>query len=279
MTGEKKIVGLWRNSEASQGADETASADAAAPDSLPPAEPPASEDAPAERGWLDRSALVDDESEEAPASVWRERLPLLLVAAGLIWTGFALGAATSWFRRAPALSEWPALVATVAMPLSLLLLLWMVALRSSRSEQARFARVAAALRDENQALGQSMHSLSLHLADAQKQLAEQAKIVQQLGLDAVARLHESSDKLASNASVIANANDQLARSGDVAMQRMDGLLAGLPRIDDVAQRLAVNFREAGLVAHQQGASLEAKLAALAEEAAKAAQTGEASAAS
>src|SRR3546814_7391556 len=50
---------------------------------------------------------------------------------------------------------------------------------------------------------------------------------------------------------------------------MDGLLAGLPRIDDVAQRLAVNFREAGLVAHQQGANLEARLAALGEEAAKA----------
>ena len=165
------------------------------------------------------------------------------------------------------------------MPLTLLAVLWMALLRSSRSEQARFARVAAALRNENMMLGQSMHSLGLHLADAQKQLAEQAKIVQQLGLDTVARLHDSSDRLASNASVIANAHDQLARSGDVAMQRMDGLLAGLPRIDDVAQRLAVNFREAGLVAHQQGANLEARLAALGEEAAKVAQTGEASAAS
>src|SRR3546814_3931935 len=118
-----------------------------------------------------------------------------------------------------------------------------------------------------------MHALGRRLADARKQLGEQAKLVQQLGLDTVSRLTESSDKLASNASVIANAHDQLARSGDVAMQRMDGLLAGLPRIDDVAQRLAVNFREAGLVAHQQGANLEAQLAALGEEAAKAAQTG------
>ena len=279
MTGEKKIVGLWRNSAATQDADETAPAETAAPESAPLAESPAAEDAPAERGWLDRSALIEAEAEDAPASPWRDRLPALLTLAALAWTGFALGAATSWFSRAPALAEWPALVATIAMPLALLLLLWMGALRSSRSEQARFARVAAALRDENQALGQSMHSLSLHLADAQKQLADQARIVQQLGLDAVARLQESSDKLATNASVIANANDQLARSGDVAMQRMDGLLAGLPRIDDVAQRLAVNFREAGLVAHQQGASLEATLAALAEEAAKAAQTGEASASS
>jgi len=157
-----------------------------------------------------------------------------------------------------------------------LALLWMLWLRSSRSEQARFARVAAALRAENLALGQSMHALGLHLADAQKQLGEQARIVQQLGLDTVMRLGESSDKLAGNASVIANAHDQLARSGDVALQRMDGLLAGLPRIDDVAQRLAVNFREAGLVAHQQGASLEAKLAALGEEAARTAQAGQAS---
>src|SRR3546814_5436677 len=115
------------------------------------------------------------------------------------------------------------------MPLTLLAVLWMVLLRSGRSEQARFARVAAALREENMSLNQSMHALGLRLADARKQLGEQAKLVQQLGLDTVSRLTESSDKLASNAPVIANAHDQLARSGDVALQRMDGLLAGLPR--------------------------------------------------
>ena len=205
--------------------------------------------------------------------------PALLILLGIGWTGFALAVATDGFARSPALADAPTLVATIAMPLTLLAVLWMALLRSGRSEQARFARVATALREENLALNQSMHSLGLHLADAQKQLGEQAKIVQQLGLDTVMRLNESSDKLASNASVIANAHDQLARSGDVALQRMDGLLAGLPRIDDVAQRLAVNFREAGLVAHQQGASLEAKLAELGEAAAKTAQTGETATAS
>ena len=243
-------------------------------------------EAPPERDWLDMSSLHDAEEsiadEEAPpeSSPWRDRAaPALLILLALGWTGFALAVATDGFVRSPALAEWPTLLATIAMPLTLFAVLWMVLLRSGRSEQTRFARVAAALRAENMALNQSMHSLGLHLADAQKQLGDQAKIVQQLGLDAVIRLNESSDKLASNASVIANAHDQLARSGDVAMQRMDGLLAGLPRIDDVAQRLAVNFREAGLVAHQQGANLEARLAALGEEAAKAAQTGEASTAS
>ncbi len=279
MTGDKKIVGLWRDSATIQDADTAAPAEAAPPETARTPETAA----PAERDWLDMSSLTDAPDSDGIAddsvtpSAWRDRVaPALLILLGIGWTAFAIAVATNGLTRGPALNDWPALIATIAMPLTLLAVLWMALLRSSRSEQARFARVASALRDENAALNQSMHSLGLHLADAQKQLGEQAKIVQQLGLDTVARLGESSDKLASNASVIANAHDQLARSGDVALQRMDGLLAGLPRIDDVAQRLAVNFREAGLVAHQQGASLEAKLAALGEEAAKAAQTGEAS---
>lgn len=271
MTGEKKIVGLWRDSAANQDADSAAPVEADAPEA----------EIASDRDWLDRTALdhTDNTPAEyaAPSAWWRDRgVPALLFILALAWTAFALGGVTRGFTLRPALADWPAHIATIAMPLTLLALVWMLWLRSSRSEQARFERVAAALRAENLALNQSMHSLGLHLADAQKQLGEQARIVQQLGLDTVVRLGESSDKLASNASVIANAHDQLARSGDVALQRMDGLLAGLPRIDDVAQRLAVNFREAGLVAHQQGANLEARLAALGEEAARAAQAGQAS---
>lgn len=234
-----------------------------------------------ERGWLDMTPLMEDDAPVEVAarhSTWRDRLaPTFLILLGASWAIFAAAVATDRFARLPTLTEWPGLITTMAMPLTLLMLIWMAVLRSSRSEQARFARVTAAMRDENAALNQSMHTLGLHLADSQLRLTEQATIVQQLGLDAVAHLTESSGKLAANASVIANAHDQLARSGDVAMQRMDGLLAGLPRIDDVAQRLAGNFRDAGLVAHQQGASLEAQLAALGEEAVKAAQTGDAAA--
>ena len=278
MTGDKKIVGLWRDSAKIQETDSAAAPEAAPVETARAAEVEASLD----RDWLDMSPLndADDTDDASQPSAWRDRIaPALLILLGVGWTGFTLAIATDRFARSPALSDWPTLIATIAMPLTLLAVLWMVLLRSSRSEQARFARVASALREENLALNQSMHSLGLHLADAQKQLGEQARIVQQLGLDTVMRLGESSDKLASNASVIANAHDQLARSGDVALQRMDGLLAGLPRIDDVAQRLAVNFREAGLVAHQQGASLEAKLAELGDAAAKTAQTGETATAS
>lgn len=277
MTGDKKIVGLWRNSEANHQSEDQVQAKAAAPETPSATDVDAAED----RDWLDMSALAkDDDDIVTDATIaypprWIDRMaPSALILLGLGWTVFALLIATRGFLHVPPMAEWPMLVATIAVPLTLLVTLWMAGVRSGRAEQARFSRVANALREENASLAHSMRILSENLAEAQRQLADQARTVQQLGVDTVLRLNESSDKLATNASVIANAHDQLARSGDVAMQRMDGLLAGLPRIDDVAQRLAVNFREAGLVAHQQGASLEAKLAALADEAAKAAQAGE-----
>lgn len=277
MTGDKKIVGLWRDSAANPETEAaTAQHAPTATDALAGEDP-----ARTERDWLNVTVSSDDADspvvDDTPTGGRARFAAALLLLTALGWTGFVLFSATDSLSRAPTPAEWSALVAAIAAPLTLLALLWMLLLRSGRSEQARFARVAAALRQENAALHQSMQALTASLADAQRLLAEQARTVQQLGIDAVLRLNESSDKLATNASVIANAHDQLARSGDVALQRMDGLLAGLPRIDDVAQRLAVNFREAGLVAHQQGASLEAKLAALAEEAARAAEAGATSA--
>ena len=174
MTGDKKIVGLWRDSAKIQEADSAAQADTAPPETVPAPEAAA----PVEREWLDMSVLdadgdlgdsADDTAQQA--SAWRDRVaPALLVLLAIGWTGFTLAVATDNFARTPVFASLPTLIATIAMPLTLLAVLWMVLLRSGRSEQARFARVAAALREENLALNQSMHSLGLHLADAQKQM-------------------------------------------------------------------------------------------------------------
>ena len=110
MTGEKKIVGLWRDAAAkpeSNGADEAAPADVAAPESAP--QPEAAE--PVERDWLDMSALAETEDSDMPgeaeaSSAFRDRIaPVLLILLALGWTIFALAAATGGFARAPALAD------------------------------------------------------------------------------------------------------------------------------------------------------------------------------
>lgn len=197
--------------------------------------------------------------------------PAVAALAAISWCAFTYYAASDGFAAAPALSDWPLLIAAMAAPMALGLMLWLIISQSSPAAQTRFLRAAADLRAENAALNQSMASLSRHLADARQQLSEQAHLVQQLGLDAVLRMNDSSGKLADHAAQIANASKTLSGSADGAFQRMDGLLSGLPRVDDVAQRLAQNFREAGLAAHQHGAQLEAQIASLGDSSDKAAR--------
>src|SRR3546814_4182383 len=86
MTGDKKIVGLWRDSAANQEADNEAPADATGPETL--AAPEAA--APAERDWLDMSSLNAAEAAEDVADAASRDRPfaalLVLLQAG--WRGY-----------------------------------------------------------------------------------------------------------------------------------------------------------------------------------------------
>src|SRR3546814_18489080 len=124
------------------------------------------------------SALAEsDQADEAPADTpWRDRTgPTLLGLLATGWTLFAALAATDGFAHIPALADWPALIATIAMPLTLLAVLWMAWLRSGRSEKARFERVAAALRTENATPGEARRSLGPHLARGPLHLSDKAR--------------------------------------------------------------------------------------------------------
>src|SRR3546814_17314566 len=76
-----------------------------------------------EREWLDMASLDEsdtagavDETPAVPAP--RDRMaPALLILLAIGWTGSALFVATDGFPPAPALSAWPALLATIALPL------------------------------------------------------------------------------------------------------------------------------------------------------------------
>ena len=268
MAGEKKIVGLWQ----SRTTEDVSAAAVAAPVAVEAeSAPDAPDSATAERGWLDPlPAAADDviaDSADKDASGGSDRVyAALLILLGLGWTAFLGWTASDGGIRAPVTSELPMLVLSLAGPLTILLLLWIMRLLSGRVRTKQFARVAAALRAENVALQQSVAALAEQLESARTAMRDQGQNLQQHGLDAAKRMQDSSSKLSASVDRIVAANASLAQSGETAMQRMDGLLAGLPRVDDVAQRLTENFARAGLEAHQHGANLEAQLALLTERA-------------
>lgn len=288
MTGEKKIVGLWNSQNSAPKDDDLPQQAAQSAGSQPDtADKPLHAECAATAGNMMEPAFVASQKSESlnPSDTSEledphsqpdkiARIGWVFAGATTIWAGFSLFVGSDAFSRLPTAAEWLSLITAITAPAAMLLILWYVLRHNGDAEQRRFGRLASALRAENAALNQSLTSMNSHLADAHRQLREQVHLVQQLGFDAALRLNESSDKLGVRINHVTEASTQLQVNTDNALQRMDGLLSGLPRIDDVATRLASNFREAGLVAHQQGAQLEAHLASLGEEAARAAYRAE-----
>lgn len=277
MTGEKKIVGLWGNQNpSSENGDQLGAADQ-------PARPVTGHASFTEAASeaTEAAALVASAASE---EIWPEDSAQFADNSGkigwgfgglaLLWAGYSLYASTNGFTTSLSAQDRLMLAVAITAPAAMLLLLWHILRHNGSAEQRRFHRLSASLREENAALTQSLMRMNDQLSEAQRQLREQVHLVQKLGFDAAIRLNESSDILASRVQNVTEVSTILERNADSAMLRMEGLLNGLPRIDDVATRLASNFREAGLVAHQQGAQLEAHLASLDQEAASAAQSAQ-----
>lgn len=276
MSGQKKIVGLWRDRTGTEDLPSEPAVTSSAETNEILDETSGSAPAAPERGWLD--PLPEAEATQAveiaedtllaptPAGGSGRILASILIVAALAWIAIVGWIASAGGTKAPLLAEIPQLGLTLAGPLAILMLMWIAHLLSGKARADGFARVAASLRHENDALNQSVSALAAQLDTVRTAMKEQGQELTQFGLDAAARMHESSSSLAASATAISDANARIAQSGDTAMQRMEGLLAGLPRVDDVAQRLAENFAQAGRVAHQHGANLEAQLALLTERA-------------
>ncbi|MEY4268856.1 MAG: hypothetical protein RLZZ58_72 [Pseudomonadota bacterium] len=272
MTGEKKIVGLWRGVNGGEDVVvvETADTDAAMTTALP-AEPPLDVAPLGLTADISEPAWDADWDAANAARDWSWLTPAALALAAVGWTGFFVWSKTSAFSAMPPLAAIPDLVIALSGPLALILLVGIWIQRNGKTESARYARAAQALRTESEELGTRVAALTVHLDAAHERLSEQGKQLNAAGFEAVARIQDSATTLSDVATTISSANAAVSQSSQATLQQMEGILAGLPKIDTVAQRLADSFRQAGLVAHQQGASLEAQLAAIGEQGARTAQ--------
>lgn len=275
MTGGKKIVGIWRdqNAASQEGAESGSAMDVApspsvtGPETWNPPLPDSFEP------LIDAAPSDDEAVAPAPRMMDRWATPLLLIVA-LLWSGFAVWQATDGLVSGIATDSIANLVVTIGVPLAVLGIIWLGIQRSSVAEIGRYARATADLRRESEALAGQMVALTAHLRDAQAQLADQSATISQFGLETAARLHDSAASLTASMGQCVSASEQVAGNGENARRQIDGLLAGLPKVDAVAQRMADNIRHAGLVAHQHGANLEAQLAAVTEQGAGAAHMAE-----
>ncbi|VXD03683.1 conserved hypothetical protein [Sphingomonas sp. 8AM] len=232
---------------------------------------PAGAEAPAEpfvltpyaepQEYVTDPVFSDDEGAAAPL---RRRTVLGWVAVVLAigWIAALLWIARDALTTMPVLSlaQFGAAAATVP---ALAGIIWLLTLRTSDAEARRFGATARAMRTESLALESAVAALGDEIEERRGALAEQVRLLTALGDAATARLATIGDELSTEiARADAHARALVNATGHAAEQ-LEALLGALPRATDETRTLAATIDQAGLVAYEHSAALDAQVAALA----------------
>ena len=208
------------------------------------------------------AAELDDDIE-APRRAWSAILiGTTLVALLLSWTGF-----WAWANQAELLSvRNPAriveLIGLWAVPVSLLGLCWLLAMRLSTSEARRFGDVAALLRNESEALEARIKTVNGEISLARSFLAENARELESVGRSSAAKLTEAAQQLVSALSDSDQKAQLLESVSAAAINNVETLRNHLPVVASAAKDATNQIGNAGNIASEQIGTLVTSMRSL-----------------
>ncbi|MFC4292188.1 hypothetical protein ACFOWX_07145 [Sphingorhabdus arenilitoris] len=257
MTVRSKIVGIDRQSPEDAQSTEEVGASA-----ISFGEEKAADASLLELSETDEASEYDtqyDDEYASPRSNWKSYVaPVLLTLLFAGWTGFF-----AWTYQAELLTLTPknaiGLIGNWALPASLIGIIWLLILRSSRSEAARFTDAAVKLRNESDALEQRMRTVNEEIAMAREFLAQNALELESVGRRAAANLVEASGKL----SQALHDSDAKAKTletvSNAATNNLEQLRKHLPVVTSAAKDVTNQIGNAGNSAQMQVKALIAAL--------------------
>ncbi len=201
---------------------------------------------------LDLEPWEAAEVAESPASRRESRAaPLLAIAAAAGWTGlFAWSKLPAAIAGAP-LEQWVGWIGEWAVPVALICVVWLLVMRNSKREAARFGDAARLLADESSRLEARLNTVNSELSLARDFIAAQARDLDSLGRVATERLTQSADRL----QLLIQANsaqiDSIGSVSEAALDNMEKLRGQLPVIANSARDVTNNIGNAGRTAHAQ----------------------------
>lgn len=209
---------------------------------------------------------IIEDTADAPAEViedWYEEpvrrpRPWLAISAmalaGLIVTGWtALFLTANWpAMNAPAgLSDWAGWIRDWSVPVLLVAVVWLIAMRNSRREALRFGEAARSLSEESAALEARLTTVNRELSLAREFLSAQSRDLDALGRMATERLSSHAETLAG---LIHDNGARIDAIGDVstaALDNMEKLRGQLPVIASSTKDVTNTIAAAGRTANGQ----------------------------
>jgi hypothetical protein len=203
--------------------------------------------------------LVDDsQNQELPKDIVKPRrnwaaisMMSLLATAFSCWTVFFLWAHLADFVVGITPAKITQLFATWAVPTCLIALAWLLVMRSSSREAARFGEVARLLREESLALEDRMRRMNGEIALARSFLAENARELETVGRASAQRLTDSAATLSSALSDTEERAQILQTVSNAAVANVEQLRNHLPVVTSAAKDATNQIGIAGNTAHSQ----------------------------
>lgn len=197
--------------------------------------------------------------ERTPRDLTKYLVPGILLVAFIGWTGFF---GWTYFPEAQGGLTNPRIITLIAMwaiPTLLLAVLWLLAMRSSTREAARFGDVALLLRNESDALATRMRTVNEEISLARDFLAQNARELETVGKQSSRQLVESAELLAEALADSDNKAKTLETVSNAANTNLEQLRKHLPVVTSAAKDVTNQIGSAGNSAQIQ---IKALIAAL-----------------
>jgi hypothetical protein len=192
---------------------------------------------------LDKTVEEVWEDETAP----RNRgwiVPSLAVLVILGWTAFFGWAHEREMLAGGTPEQWSGWIVAWAVPVLLVVSLWLLALRHSRRDAGRFTDVARALSLESARLEQRLAVINRELSLARDFIAAQSRDLESLGRVASERISQHADTLQGLIRDNGEQVETIGRISTTALENMDRLRGELPVISNSARDVAVGHVQA-----------------------------------
>lgn len=195
--------------------------------------------------------VFEDSWEDEPHAARRSwLLPAMAVMAIAVWSGFFIWSHLPQLSGGITPLQGSTLVGDWAVPVVLVVGLWLLALRNSTREAARFGDTAQMLATESQALERRLISVNAELSLARDFIAAQSRDLESLGRMAAERLSANAGQLQD---LIRDNGAQVTAIGEVsdtALANMDKLRERLPVVANSARDLTSQIGHAGNTAQE-----------------------------
>lgn len=175
------------------------------------------------------------------------------IALGLVigWSAFFVMANFPAMRAGADLVQWTAWIRDWSLPVLLVAVSWLIAMRNSRREAQRFGETARSLGEESARLEERLRTVNRELSLAREFISSQARDIESLGRVATERLSEHAERLGSLVQDNGTRLETIQTVSAAALDNMETLRSHLPVIASSAKDVTNNIGAAGRTAHAQ----------------------------